>query len=197
MKISAKGIGVVGLPILLFGCFVVCTVCAVLAAALATGLDVPTFASYSLDGPVPSLGQLSCPMLLGKNEPATVVVSISNPSKISQQINLSISKDQLGLTPIELDAKIALAPLESTEKKWNVRLESLGNYSIWVRMKDIDDLSLPSFYYETHCVIGVIETFGLTAAQFQAIGFISIITGGILVAIWLYARRKSKKTSPL
>jgi hypothetical protein len=196
MKISAKGIGVVGLLILLFGCFVVCTMCAVLAAALDTGLSVPTFASYSLDGPVPSLGQLNCPMLLSKNEPATVAVSISNPSKLSQQINLSISKGNLG-PPIESDAKITLTPLESTEKKWSVRLESLGNYSIWVRMKDLDDPSLPSFYYETYCIIGVIETFGLTAAQFQTIGFISIILGVILVAIWLYTMRRSKKMSPL
>lgn len=154
---------------------------------------MPTFASYSLDAPVPSLGQLNCPLLLSKNEPATAVVGISNPSKLNQQINLSISKGKFGPS-IESDAKITLTPLESIEKKWNFSIEIFGIHLIWVRMDDFDDPSQPSFYYETYCTIGVVETLGLTANQFEAVGVISAIIGSILAGIWFYTRRRSKKT---
>jgi hypothetical protein len=194
MKISVKAIGIIGLFMLLFGCFVACTVCVVFAIATATGLDVPTSASYSADSPVPSLGTLDCPLLLSRNEPVTVVVSISNPSKFSQPIDLSISGNVVSPALIESDAIVTLAPLENIEKKWNFTIENLGIHLIWVRMNDLDDPSQPSFYYDTYCTIGVVETFGLTANQFEAVGVISIIIGSILVGIWFHTRRRSKKT---
>jgi hypothetical protein len=198
MKVSAKGIGFIGLPILLFGCLIIFTVCAASVDAFGRGLDTPgAFTSYSMDdGPVPSLGQLDCPSLISRNELGTAVVSVSNHSESGQRINLNISADQFVLTPSESDTKIALAPLESIEKKWSVRPEKVGSYLIWVRMSDLDP-SPPSFYSETYCTIGIIDTYGLTADQFQTVGAASVVVGCVLVIIWLYARHRSKKKFPL
>ena len=198
MKIGAKGIGLVGLPILLFGCLVICAICAASMDAFGIGLDTPgAFTSYSPgDGPVPSLGQLDCPSLMSRDELGTAIVNVSNHRESSQQINLNISAAQFVLTPSESDTKITLAPLENIEKRWNVKPEKVGSYLIWVRMSDLDPAP-PSFYSQTYCTIGVINTYGLTVDQFQTVGAASVVVGCVLVAIWLYARRRSKKKFPL
>jgi hypothetical protein len=197
MKISAKGIGFVGLPILLFGCVIVCTVCAASADAFSIAFDTKGALTNYSDSHVPILGQLDCPSLMSRDEAGTASVSVSNHSESSQQINLNINAPQFALTPSESDTRIALAPLENTEKKWSIKPEKGGSYLIWVAMSDLDPSSPGSFYSETYCTIGVIDTYGLTADQFQAIGFASAAIGGILVAIWLYTRRISKKSFPL
>jgi hypothetical protein len=197
MKFNPNGIGLIGLPILLCGCLIVCTICAASVDAFGRGLDTPGAFTMNSSSDVPILGQLDCPSLMSRDELGTSVVSVSNHSESSQQINLNISADQFELMPSEPDTRIALAPLEIIERKWNIRPEKVGSYLIWVRMSDLDPSAAGSFYSETYCTIGVFDTYGFTADQFQTIGFASIVIGGILIAIWLYIRRKSKKKFPL
>ena len=200
MKISARGIGFIGLPILLLGCLVesifVGSAGVAFMIALVTGLDTPMGASSGAE-PVPSLGQLNCPLLIGKNELGTVDVGVSNQTKSSQQVNLKISADQRALTtPFAPDTTIAVAPLETVAKKWNFQLDKVGSYLIWVKMFN-GDLSSSSFYADTYCTLLVIDTYGLTTAQFEIAGLASVIIGGVLVAVSLHDRRSSKVKSPL
>ena len=137
------------------------------------------------------LKDLTCPLLLTRQETGTVVVQIYNPH--DEPINVTLQTDfshpTASLAPIRDHQQFQLIPREQRTLSWTVGMDNLRfDRLILVRTYLIDPvLRIP--IRTTHCGILVVDTPGLTSKQMVIASFaLSLSMMMIGIGLWLIGK---------
>lgn len=189
---------ILGVVLLVFGCIASLYLAAIITSARIEG----AFTGIVTDSPTNQFEHLKCPLLLSKNETASVVATISNLTGDSLDYLVRIEAYGLSIrSPAE--EKVSIPGGQTARVSWDVMAVESGNQAIVVQAVSSADLALPGTFhawptsFRQVCGIRAIDG-PLTGKQVLLLSLTSILVGAVISFPRLYAKirqRASAKTA--
>jgi len=190
---------IVGVIILLLGCITSLYLALKIANARIEGI----FYTMASDSPSNQFKHFRCPLLLSKNETASVVVTISNPTSDGLDYFVHIEAYGFSIRSPDKELEVIIPGGYSTEITWVVTAVENGNRAIAVEAVSSKDSALPGPFhvwptsFREGCGILVIDG-PLTGKQVLLLSLTSVFVGAVMSFPRLYAkiRERIKRRQP-
>ena len=184
-----RKIRIVGVVFLLWGCLASLYLALKIVNARIEGI----FSTVASDSPSNRFEHLRCPLLLSRDEAASVAVTISNPTgeDLDYSVHIETRGFDIGSPGGELEVEIPGSL--GTEISWIVTARERGNQAIVVQAISSADAALPGPFhlwptsFREGCGIPVING-PLTGKQVLLQSLASVLIGAGMVFPGLYAK---------
>jgi len=193
---NQRKILVLGVILLVLGC----TTSLYLALMIVNAKIEGVFYTIVTESPTTQFKNFRCPLLLNKNETASVVATISNPTSDSLDYLVHIETYGFSIhSPDEERVEVTIPGGQATEVTWSVTAVESGNQAIAIEALSSSDLALPGLFhtwptsFREGCGILVLND-SLTGKQALFLSLASIFVGAVISFPWLYAKIRQRKS---
>lgn len=195
---NRRRIFILGVILLVLGCIPSLYLALIITNAKIEGI----FSTLVTDSPTTRFENLKCPLLLNKNETASVVATIPNPTNDTLGYSVHIETYGFSIRPPDEEIKVTIPGGQTTEITWVVMAVESGNQAIAVQAISRDDSALPGPFhmwptsFREGCGIRVING-PLTGKQALFLSLTGVFAGAATSFPQLYAKtRKRVSASP-
>jgi hypothetical protein len=182
---------VVGVILLLLGCIASLYLALKIANARIEGI----FSTLASDSPSNQFKRFRCPLLLSKNETASVAVTISNPTSDDLDYFVHIQAYGFSIRSPDKELEVVIPGGHTTEITWAITAVENGNRAIAVEAVSSKDSALPGPFhmwptsFREGCGILVING-PLTGKQVLLLSLTTVFVGAVVSFLRLYQRKQ-------
>ena len=191
---NKRGIFVIGVIFLLLGCITSTYLGLRITNARIEGI----FSTTASDAPTKQFKRFRSPLLLGRNETASIAVTILNPTSESLEYSVHIEARGLSIRSPETELKVSVPGGQTAKIAWVVTAIEIGDQTIAVQAVSDKDVALPGPFhmwptsFRQGCGILVIDG-PLTGRQVVLSSLTCVLIGAILSFPRLYAKLRKKQ----
>lgn len=190
---NRRRIFILGVIFLLLGCITSLYLALIITNARIKGI----FYTMASDSPSNQFKNFECPLLLSKNETASVVATISNPTSDSLDYFVHIEAYGFSIRSPDKELEVIVPGGYTTKVTWVVTAIESGNQAIAIEAVSSKDSALPGPFhmwptsFREGCGILVIDG-PLTGKQVLFLSLTSVFVGAAASFPWLYAKMRQR-----